>query len=175
MTTFAPPKFMGLTIVVNIPAFHFVLANGAEGDGSNTPIDPPFVDDALIRHRIPWLRRILIVDDTDIFRTALAVWLSQQYGADVAEAEGGDMALDIMGGTDAIDLVLLDIKMPERNGFEVCEMMRAQGFNTPVIFISADNTPYNIERSLQLGEGFVNKPLDYDVLDQEIIKCGGKH
>ena len=80
--------------------------------------------------------KILVVDDEPLLRTNLRAFL-EDIGFEVLEAGMGDAALELCA-RDRPDLVLLDINMPGKNGFEVCRSLKAlPGLReTPVIFLS---------------------------------------
>lgn len=111
--------------------------------------------------------KILIVDDSEMNRMILADMLSDQY--EILEAENGLQAVEVLydRGTD-ISLVLLDIVMPEMDGFEVLAMMNRYHWieEIPVIIISAENSNSVVERAYELGAtDYINRPFD------EIIVC----
>ncbi|MBQ1072516.1 SpoIIE family protein phosphatase [Micromonospora sp. C31] len=78
---------------------------------------------------------VLVVDDSPTKRYLLVSWLSRA-GFAVLEAETGSEALARVG-VDAIDLVVLDVRLPDLNGFEVCERIKAAHPAMPVIHVSA--------------------------------------
>ncbi len=103
-------------------------------------------------------RRILVVDDdeyiTDLLGTALRF-----VGFDVALAGNGNDALRRIGEFDP-DLVVLDVMMPGPDGFEVCRRMRADGDNTPVLFLTAKDAPEDrVSGFLKGGDDYVTKPF----------------
>ena len=81
--------------------------------------------------------KILIVDDAQINRIILCELLRNQY--QILEAEDGKKALEIMKEDKMIDLVLLDIVMPNMDGYQVLEKMKEQRYleYLPVIIISS--------------------------------------
>ena len=85
-------------------------------------------------------QKILIVDDAKLNRDILKEILGDTYN--YLDAESGNQAIDMMGENIGIDLMLLDINMPQMNGFEVLEIMkRSQCIDeTPVIMISAEES-----------------------------------
>ena len=91
-------------------------------------------------------QKILIADDAKFNRDILKEFLGETY--DYLEAENGNQAIQMIGENIGIDLMLLDINMPQMNGFEVLEIMkRSQCIaETPVIMISSedavDTMPY---------------------------------
>jgi len=88
--------------------------------------------------------------------------LLQERGCEIEFAISGIAALDWLESR-KFDLVLLDINMPEMDGFEVCRRIRAQERfdNLPVIFLSADNDRESILKGFELGgQDYVTKPFD---------------
>lgn len=107
-------------------------------------------------------RRILVVDDEDALRTVLSAELNSE-GYEVGTAADGMEALDeLQKGT--YDLVLLDIKMPNMNGFEVLKVIKERHAGTKVIMLTGFADLKNAIESKKLGaEDFVSKP--YDLVD----------
>lgn len=104
--------------------------------------------------------KILIVDDEDLIRRALERILSQKNHL-VTGAENGVKALQILDLNKDIDLVILDLLMPEKNGFEVLAEMNAE---IPVIVISAFTGTKS--ENIQSDEypnviGFIKKPFEH--------------
>ncbi|MDT9199143.1 adenylate/guanylate cyclase domain-containing protein [Limnospira sp. PMC 1042.18] len=115
---------------------------------------------------------VLIVDDNEINRDLLARRLQKQ-GYDVLVASNGFEALKIMRST-ALDLVLLDIMMPQMNGYQVLESLKAdlQLRHIPVIMISAVNDIDSIVRCIELGaEDYLSKPFNHVLLRARINAC----
>ncbi|WP_296577177.1 chemotaxis protein CheW [Phreatobacter sp.] len=97
-------------------------------------------------------RKLLFVDDSPFFRNMLTPVL-KAAGYDVVTAAAGSEALDILKGGDKFDVVVSDIEMPEMNGFEFAEAMRADKrfATTPVIALSSLTNPAAIERARVAG------------------------
>ncbi|MDL1893035.1 response regulator [Sphingobacteriales bacterium CHB3] len=107
-------------------------------------------------------RRILVVDDEDALRTVLSAELNSE-GYEVGTAADGMEALDELQ-KGAYDLVLLDIKMPNMNGFEVLKVIKERHAGTKVIMLTGFADLKNAIESKKLGaEDFVSKP--YDLVD----------
>jgi CheY-like chemotaxis protein len=105
--------------------------------------------------------RLLIVDDNEINRDVLARRLEPQGYTTVA-AENGRKALEMVR-TQKFDLLLLDIMMPELNGYEVLQHLKADSHlrDIPVIMISALDDMDSIVRCIKLGaEDYLPKPFD---------------
>ncbi len=105
---------------------------------------------------------ILVVDDEDALRTVLSSELESE-GYVVATAGDGDEAISVLQGK-LFDLVLLDIKMPRVDGFEVLRFIKERYPATKVIMLTGFADLKNAIESKKLGaEDFVSKP--YDLVD----------
>ena len=105
--------------------------------------------------------RLLVVDDNKVNRLLLTRSLEQQ-GHSVASAENGRAALDMLR-RDAFDLLLLDIEMPEMDGFQVLEQLKGdlQLRDVPVIVTSSLEGVENVVRCIELGaEDYLQKPVN---------------
>ena len=115
-------------------------------------------------------QKILIVDDSEMNRAILTSILDDGY--DFLEAENGLQAVDILRVHSDINLVLLDIVMPELDGFGVLSIMNEQHWidHTPVIMISAESDSVLVERAYQLGvTDYIGRPFDKAVVRQRVI------
>jgi adenylate cyclase len=104
---------------------------------------------------------ILIVDDDEGNRTMLSRRL-QRLGFQTTTAENGRSALEKMRGA-RFDLMLLDIQMPELNGYEVLERLKADPTlrDVPVIVLSASDEIERVARCIEMGaEDYLPKPFD---------------
>jgi len=101
--------------------------------------------------------RILVVDDESLMRRVLKQALEME-GYSVSEAPGGEDALDMVKQSQ-FDLVILDIKMPGLNGFQVLESIRKTS-DMPVIMLSGLGETTNISNALLIGaDDFIKKPF----------------
>jgi len=110
--------------------------------------------------------RLLIVDDNEDNRYTLSARLLREGYTEVVSADNGRQALELMQAS-AFDLVLLDIMMPEMNGYQVLEAMRADARLRflPVIVISAGDQTDSAIRCIELGaEDFLPKPFNPTLL-----------
>jgi DNA-binding response OmpR family regulator len=106
-------------------------------------------------------KKILIIDDEVLNRAILEDYLSD-FGYEIYMASNGSEGVDMLAKT-APDLVLLDIKMPDKDGFQTLEeIKRSPGFaNIPVLFISALNRSNLKVKGLELGaEDYITRPFD---------------
>lgn len=107
--------------------------------------------------------RILTVEDDERIRTAVKLAL-QDEGWTVAEAENGEQALATFAQAPA-DVVLIDIMLPDIDGFEVCRRLRTAGDRTPVLFLTARDATEDKVRGLTLGgDDYLQKPFSLDEL-----------
>ena len=106
-------------------------------------------------------QKILIVDDSEINRALLKEILGDSY--EYLEAENGVRAVEILRGRTDLSLVLLDLMMPEMDGFDVLRVMRCYSWleEIPVIVISAAEDTANIERAYDLGVAdYIRRPFE---------------
>ena len=116
-------------------------------------------------------QKILIVDDSEMNRSILADMLGDEY--EIVEAVDGAEAVARlnMDSTD-ISLMLLDIVMPNMDGFEVLAVMNRRNWiqDIPVIMISAENTSSYIEHAYELGvTDFISRPFDGQIVHRRVI------
>jgi two-component system cell cycle response regulator len=115
---------------------------------------------------------ILVVDDHRTTRLKLCLGLKQQ-GHTVGEAENGMQALEKIR-TETFDLVLLDIMMPEMDGYQVLEQMKENKLlrDLPVIVISAMDDLESVVKGIELGaEDYLPKTFDPVLLRARIGAC----
>jgi two-component system OmpR family response regulator len=107
--------------------------------------------------------RVLIVDDEPNIRDLVSVAL-RFHGFDVSEAATGTDAL-ARARAYRPDLIVLDIMLPDLDGFEVCRRLRADANPVPVIFLTARDTPTDTVTGLTIGgDDYVTKPFSIDAL-----------
>jgi two-component system KDP operon response regulator KdpE len=101
--------------------------------------------------------RLLIVDDEPALRKALRASLTAN-GFEVSEARNGEEALALLPQT-PIDVVLLDINMPGRNGIEICRRIRELSTQTGIIMVTVRDTEEDKIEALEAGaDDFITKP-----------------
>ena len=116
--------------------------------------------------------RMLVVDDNEQNRDVLARRLRKQ-GHDVAMADSGGSALSMLVQED-FDVVLLDIMMPEMDGYEVLALMKSDTLlrRIPVIMISALDEMESIVRCIEMGaEDYLAKPFNPVLLRARVGSC----
>ncbi len=109
---------------------------------------------------MPTHANILVVDDTPA-NLRLLVRLLKNQGYTVLPAPSGKHALEV-ARSQAIDVVLLDIMMPEMDGYEVCRRLKAQEAtrDIPILFLSALNDPFDKVKAFDVGGvDYITKPF----------------
>ena len=103
--------------------------------------------------------RILVVDDDKNTRRLIETVL-QQNGFTAVTAENGLDALDVLEH-EQIDLIVLDIMMPQMDGFEFTQTLRANGDETPILMVSAKHQPEDKRKGFVVGtDDYIVKPID---------------
>ena len=118
---------------------------------------------------------ILVVDDNRMNRLKFARELEKK-GHEVSVAEDGQKALDMLRSK-TFDLVLLDVVMPEVDGFQVLEQMKQDSHlqKIPVIMVSAADEAESVDRCLSLGASdFLTKPVDRELLHARVAESLAK-
>lgn len=111
---------------------------------------------------MPAKNRILVVDDEEALRIVLSAELEGE-GYQVTSAADGQEAINILAAKE-FDLILLDIKMPNVDGFEVLKYAKEHCVKTKVVMLTGFADLKNAIESKKLGaEDFVSKP--YDLVD----------
>lgn len=103
------------------------------------------------------VHRLLFVEDDDNIRLALRLALEDE-GYEVIEAPDGASAVKLFNETSP-DLVLLDLRLPDISGFDVCRQLRAHSL-TPIIMVTAQTDTHDLVAGLEAGaDDYVTKPV----------------
>lgn len=101
--------------------------------------------------------KILLVEDDTALRGALEE-LMYRENYDVATVPNAELARRRMG--DDIDLVMLDVTLPDGDGVSLCKQWRAEGIQTPILFLTAKDEELDVVRALDAGgNDYVTKPF----------------
>ena len=114
--------------------------------------------------------KLLVVDDSKAMRMIVKRTLRQAgyENCDVDEAENGVQALEMVRAG-AYDLVLSDWNMPEMNGIELLEALKAEGNATPFGFVTTEGTAEMRDRARQAGALFlIAKPFTAETFQREL-------
>ena len=117
-------------------------------------------------------QRILIADDSEMNRAILTEMLGEEY--EILEAENGQQAIEMIEKNSGIDLLLLDIMMPEKDGFDVLTAMNQYHWidELPVIMISAESATSFVERAYDLGAtDYISRPFDMAVVRRRVVNA----
>ena len=102
-------------------------------------------------------RSVLIIEDDPRIRRAVQMTL-QREGLEVTEAATGEEGLDRIGER-PFDVILLDLMLPGRDGFEICREIRRTS-NTPVIMVTARSDSHDVVAGLEAGaDDYISKPF----------------
>ena len=107
---------------------------------------------------------VLIVEDDKNTRKLMQAVLRAD-GYNTLTAEDGEEALEVLGHSH-VDLIILDVMMPNMDGYELTKVLRENGTTTPILMVSAKQTQSDIKEGLRLGaDDYMTKPTD----DEEML------
>ena len=113
-------------------------------------------------------RRVVIVDDDDLFRESLGLNLAEE-GYEVVDFDSGEGALDYLLNGEAAHAVLLDWRMPGLDGLGVLRFLRQSHIDTPVIFLTVLSDEIYEEAALQWGAvDFIDKSRRLSIILQRL-------
>lgn len=117
-------------------------------------------------------KRLLLVEDEETLRSTLRLNFELE-GYDVTTASRGSEALERIRGA-RFDGVVLDVMLPDVDGFTICETMRLEGDRTPVLFLTARTLPQERVRGLRSGDDYLGKPFEPEELLLRVSKLIGR-
>jgi signal transduction histidine kinase/ActR/RegA family two-component response regulator len=149
-------------------AFHFTVKIGVRPEAAEPA---PIKAEPVRAERAPL--RILVAEDNPV-NQLLTVRLLEKEGHTVRIAGNGRIALQALDES-SFDLALMDLQMPEMDGFEataqIRERERTSGAHLPIIALTANAMVGDRERCLEAGmDGYVSKPVDINRLRAEIVR-----
>ncbi|MEO0613535.1 MAG: response regulator transcription factor [Pseudomonadota bacterium] len=110
-------------------------------------------------------KRILLVDDDELLRSTLLDQFKLSDEFDVACAATGHEAIETAKEEAHIDLMLLDVGLPDMDGREACRIMRKNGFKSPIIMLTGADSEADTILGLDAGANdYVTKPFKFVVL-----------
>ena len=113
------------------------------------------------------MAKILIADDEQLIRKLIGDCLKKE-GHEILEAENGEIALRIFEENKDLELAMLDIMMPELDGWEVCRKIREKS-DIPVMLVSARSQDFDQIMSFESGaDDYVTKPFSLTVLSRRV-------
>lgn len=113
-------------------------------------------------------KTLLLVDDDDLLREALAEQFTYDNQFDVLTAEAARPGME-MARSEKIDLIIFDVGLPDMDGREACRRLRDEGVNTPIILLTAQSGDADHVLGLRSGaDDFLAKPISFMVLLEHV-------
>ncbi len=108
--------------------------------------------------------KTLLVEDNDSMAKVLLSALKKKH-MNVDRAADGHEALEMVTSPKKYDIILLDVMIPKKNGFQVCEQLRGQGVQCPILMISGKSEVENRIKGLESGaDDYILKPFNFQEL-----------
>ena len=127
-----------------------------------------------VQEKLPITHRVLLVEDDELIRGMVALNLEEE-GYEVVQADNGREALNLfennskLNSGQTIDLVILDLMLPEVNGLDICRLLRYGGNSIPIIILSAKAAETDRVLGLEIGaDDYVTKPFSMKEL---VARC----
>ncbi|HUL79368.1 MAG TPA: response regulator [Vicinamibacteria bacterium] len=124
------------------------------------------------------MKRILVVDDSPPMRAILTAMLrtdkATRWG--IAEAGGGSEFLDALALQPQFDSIVLDVQMPDMDGFSACRILRELNRETPVLFVTAEGDPSSYAKGRTAGgDSYLVKPFTPSALRSALSALTSLH
>jgi two-component system alkaline phosphatase synthesis response regulator PhoP len=111
-------------------------------------------------------RILLVEDETNLRRTLTDLLKSDGY---TVESSGDGLEAQNLAMSQAYDLIILDVMLPSRNGFDVCRHLRKSGVNTPILMLTARSELNNKVQGLKAGgDDYLTKPFETPELQARV-------
>ena len=111
-------------------------------------------------------RILLVEDETNLRRTVTDLLKSDGYAV---ESSGDGLEAQNMALSQVYDLIILDIMLPSRNGFDICRHLRKSGVNTPILMLTARSELNNKVQGLKAGgDDYLTKPFETPELQARV-------
>ncbi len=113
--------------------------------------------------------KVLVVEDIALNRLLMKTLL-EDFGFEIDQAENGKVAIEMLKNN-SYDIILMDLQMPEMNGFEAAGHIRtSMGSSIPIIAITADVTTVDVDKCKSVGmNDYISKPINEKVLYKKIV------
>src|SRR5207249_8511625 len=109
---------------------------------------------------------LLVKDETNLRRTVSDLLKSDGYSV---ESSGDGIEAQDLAMSKSFDLIILDVMLPSRNGFDVCRHLRKSGVNTPILMLTARSELNNKVQGLRAGgDDYLTKPFETPELQARI-------
>ncbi|MFC3120384.1 response regulator [Agaribacter flavus] len=114
-------------------------------------------------------QRVLLVDDSPNELRILMQVLKHQYA--IVVATSGEQAIEMIKEDEDIELVLLDVNMPNMDGYDTCTAILAIRAQLPIVFVSANDSTEEILKGFDVGGvDYLTKPIDKDIVARKVDK-----
>ena len=111
-------------------------------------------------------RILLVEDETNLRRTVSDLLKSDGY---TVESSGDGLEAQTMAMTQVFDLIILDVMLPSRNGFDICRHLRKNGVNTPILMLTDRSELNNKVQGLKAGgDDYLTKPFETPELQARV-------
>jgi two-component system alkaline phosphatase synthesis response regulator PhoP len=111
-------------------------------------------------------RILLVEDETNLRRTVTDLLKSDGY---TVESSGDGVEAENMAMSQSYDLIILDVMLPSRNGFDICRHLRKNGINTPILMLTARGELNNKVQGLKAGgDDYLTKPFETPELQARV-------
>jgi len=125
--------------------------------------------------RYDWKNKLILVAEDEESNYSLVKYGLEKTGAILLWAKNGEEAAEMCLTNKAIDLVLMDIKMPRMDGLEATRMIRINRQDLPIIAVTAYATNDDMEQCKEAGcDEFISKPINFEDLFVKINICFDK-
>lgn len=115
-------------------------------------------------------KHILLAEDNDI-NAEICQSVLESKGAIIERVENGKEAVETFNNDSSYDFILMDIQMPEMDGYEATRIIRETNKEIPIFALSADAYVENIRYSKEIGmDGHFSKPIDFEKMQEELGK-----
>lgn len=142
-----------------------------QGESSN--VASPLIEPAHPTDKLPTPLtglRVLVAEDFTDNATLIRIHLEAR-GAQVDHAENGEEAIVLATGDRPFDVILMDMQMPVKDGYQATRELRNRGFTKPVIALTAHAMMGDRRRCISAGcDGYQSKPVNFEALAQEILR-----
>jgi len=165
-------KDAGFTAFLNKPARRAILLRtlsrtlGTGGDETDPAVEKKLVTQYSVREEIKQSTRILLVED-NLVNQKLASMILTKAGYNVEIAANGKIAVDMFSSTpDSFDIILMDVQMPEMDGYEATRQIRKLGYTSiPILAMTANAMKGDRELCLEAGmNDYITKPIKRDIV-----------
>ena len=107
--------------------------------------------------------RILLAEDDVNLGKVVCTYLNAK-NFEVSHANNGEVAYEMFCSSNDFDICLIDVMMPIQDGFTLAKSIRKVDTNIPIIFLTARNQSDDIVEGLSIGDDYITKPFDWEVL-----------